>query len=167
MAGFQVGALARRCYMPRMTLLQFVLAACLLLIPGRDHSRLATAISARVEVSDPLFRDDPAKLRTAALMVAVAYREGGLRPGVVGDHGASFCTFQVHRSAGGTPALVDDVDACVAMGFGLLRTSLQACPDFPIAWYAEGPRGCDSARAQRISRDRMAVAAYVVRVVRQ
>jgi len=44
----------------------------------------------------------------------------------------------------------------------MLRTSLRVCPSHPIAWYASGPAGCGSTRAQRISRDRMNLAAYLV-----
>ena len=95
-------------------------------------------------------------------MVAVAFRESTFVADALGDKGDSFCAFQIHRSSGGSPALLEDVDACVSAGLSLLRQSIRVCPSYPIAWYASGPLGCGNARAQRISRDRMNLAAYLV-----
>ncbi len=148
------------------TLYAFVLAACLLLAPKRDHVRLATEIAERVQREGPIFKGDEDKRKTAGLLVAVAYREGSLDPAVIGDHGHSFCTFQIHDTSGGTIALTLDVAACVAAGFSMLRTSARTCSAHPVAWYAEGPNGCESPRAQRISRDRVALAAWLVRTIR-
>ncbi len=148
------------------TLYAFVLAACLLLAPKRDHVRLATEIAERVQREDPIFKGDEDRRKTAALMVAVAFREGSLRPEVVGDKGDSFCTYQIHKTSGGTIALTVDVAACVAAGLSMLRTSARTCSAHPVAWYAEGPSGCESTRAQRISRDRVALAAWLVRSVK-
>jgi hypothetical protein len=153
-------------YTGRMTLAEFILAACLKLAPGRDHAALAEAITDRVEAEAPIFRADTDKRKTAAELVAVAFRESSLRADAVGDKGTSFCAFQIHKTSGGSPALTEDVHACVAAAFAMLRTSARVCPAHPVAWYAEGPGGCDSSRAQRISRDRMALAAWLVRTVR-
>jgi hypothetical protein len=143
-----------------MKILFFVLWAMSSLAPGRDHAPLATAIAARVLAEPPLFRDDESKLRTAAYLVAIAFRESSLTVDIVGDHGRSFCAFQIHASSGGTAALQTDPDACVATAFAMLRTSMRVCPSAPLAWYAEGgANACSSVRAQRISRDRMAIAA--------
>lgn len=145
----------------------FALAAMQLLAPNRDHAPLAAAIEARVALEPPLFRDDADKRRTTAYLVAVAFRESSLTVDIAGDHGRSFCAFQIHQSAGGTASLRTNVDACVAKGFDMLRTSMKICPAHPLAWYAEGGAGsCSSARAQRISRDRTALAAWLVRSVR-
>lgn len=149
-----------------MTTLDFVLKAALLLAPNRDHSVLGEAIAARVEVEAPLFKDDAEKERTAAYLVAIAFRESSLRLDVVGDHGRSFCAFQVHQSSGGSPRLLNDADACVGAAFAMLRTSMKVCPAHPLAWYASGPGGCENARAQRISRDRFALAAWLRRKVK-
>lgn len=135
------------------------------LAPGRDHAALATAITARVLAEPPLFRDDASKLHTAAYLVAVAFRESSLTVDIVGDHGRSFCAFQIHESSGGTTALRTDPDACVAAAFAMLRTSMKVCPSSPLAWYAEGPRGCGSPRAQRISRDRLGIASRLAKTV--
>ena len=144
-----------------MTLAAFVLAAMTLLAPRRDHHVLADAITREVAAQRPLFRDDEDRHKTAALLVAVAFRESSLRLDVVGDHGRSYCAFQIHRSSGGSAKLLKDAGACVHKGMTMLRASMRVCPAYPIAWYAAGPRGCSSKRAQKISRDRMAVAKWV------
>lgn len=148
-----------------MTLAAFVLAAMTLLAPKRDHHVLADAITREVAATPPLFKHDADRHKTAALLVAVAFRESSLRLDVVGDHGRSFCAYQIHRSSGGTPKLLTDADACVHKGMTMLRASMRVCPKYPIAWYAAGPRGCRSPRAQRISRDRMWLAARLVKRV--
>lgn len=145
----------------------FVSAALLLLSPGRDHTRLGESIERVVTEEQPLFKEDPDRLRTASLVIAVAWREGSLRPDIVGDKGDSFCTMQIHKSSGGTPALLQDTDACVRAGMTMLRKSITVCREHPIAWYASGPKGCGNERAQRISRDRMAMAAWLVRSVKR
>ncbi len=158
-------------------LFAWVVAASTLLAPARQHDELATAIANRVEADAPLFKGDDDRHRTAALLVAIAFRESSLRAAAVGDHvggkPTSFCAFQVHLPWGAkTPDgwtggdLVEDPDKCVATAMRMLRESMRACPSFPVAFYAAGPAGCASARAQRISRDRMAVAQRLLRDVR-
>ncbi len=149
-----------------MTLDAFVLASMLKLAPDRDHAELGAAIVQAVDAGPPLFAGDSDKHRTAALVVAVAFREGSFRLAVVGDHGRSFCTMQIHQSSGGSAALLTDADACIRKGLAMLRTSLRVCPSAPVAWYAAGPTGCSSTIAQRISIDRMRLAAWLVREVR-
>ena len=148
-----------------MTVLPFVLAAMTVLAPGRDHAELGAAIAKVVDAERPLFRDDADRRRTAALVVAVAFRESSLRADVVGDHGRSFCAMQIHRSSGGSPALLEDAEACSRTGVAMLRASSRVCSAHPVAWYAAGPRGCASPRAQRISRDRVALARRLLREV--
>jgi len=146
-------------------LLPWVLSAMQTLAPARDHQPLASAVSARVEAEAPLFAGDTDRHMTAAWLVAIAFRESSLRLDAVGDHGKSFCAFQIHESAGGTRALLTDADACVAKAFDMLRTSLRVCPQYPLAWYASGPGGCTNARAHRVSNDRMWLAKKLVREV--
>jgi|GEM_PF-1427056 len=159
------------------TLLAWVLAASATLAPQRSHERLATAIASRVEAEAPLFKGDDDRKKTSALLVAMAFRESSLRPDAVGDHVAgkptSFCAFQVHlpwgkKTAEGWsgPDLVEDPEKCVSAALSLVRMSMRACPDHPIAVYASGPLGCANSRAQRISRDRLAIAQRLVRDVR-
>lgn len=147
-----------------MTLLAFTLAAAALLAPGRDHTVLSTAIASRVDAERPLFRADADKRKTAALLVAVAFRESSLRVDAVGDHGRSFCAFQIHQTSGGTKALLTDANACVAKAFTMLRESVRIDGAHPVAFYARGP-GWRSDVARRLSRDRMALAARLLRDV--
>jgi hypothetical protein len=157
-------------------LFSWVLAASSLLAPARDHDRLAEAITSRVEADEPLFKGDVERRRTAALLVAIAFRESSLRADAVGDHVAgkatSFCAFQMHLPWGRKTAegwtgaeLLEDPAKCVTAAMRMLRISMKVCPSAPLAWYAAGPAGCQSARAQRISRDRMSIAQRLVRDV--
>jgi len=158
-------------------LFTWVVAASTLLSPAREHESLASAIASRAEAEAPLFKGDDDRHRTSALLVAIAFRESSLRADAVGDNvggkPTSFCAFQVHLPWGAKTAegwtgadLVEDPQKCVTAAMRLLRESLRACPSSPIAWYAAGPSGCESARAQRISRDRLAIAQRLVRDVR-
>jgi hypothetical protein len=158
-------------------LFTWVVAASSLLAPARQHDELARAIANRVEAEAPLFKDDEDRHRTAALLVAIAFRESSLRAAAVGDHvggkPTSFCAFQVHLPWGAKTAdgwtgsdLLDDPEKCVAAAMRMLRVSIRVCPSSPIAWYAAGPAGCESPRAQRISRDRMAIAQRLLKDVR-
>ena len=153
----------------------WVLAASTTLAPGRSHDRLAEAITNRVEMEAPLFKGDEDKRRTASFLIAIAFRESSLKADVVGDFRngkpTSFCAFQVHTWDGKTqegwtgPELAEDPNKCVTVAMRLLRQSMKGCPDHPLALYAEGPTGCTSARGQRISRDRLAIAQRLVRDV--
>lgn len=141
--------------------LGFVLAAMLLLAPRRDHLEIGRAIASAVDDARPLFVGDEDRLHTAALVVAIAFRESSFRNDVVSktdDH----CLMQVHAR----PDLGEDVDACVRVALEMIRVSMRACPAHPLAFYAEGPTGCSSPRAQRISRDRFGLAARLLREVR-
>lgn len=134
------------------------------------HQVLATAIARHLDAEPPLFKDDADKKKTAALMVSIPYRESGLGREVLGDKDSagrptSFCAYQVSSGVGGSAALNTDADACVAAGMRVLRWSFRFCPAFPVAGYASGLNGCTNPRAQRISRDRMAIAARLVRDV--
>jgi hypothetical protein len=159
-------------------LLAWVLAACEALAPGRSHEQLAGAIASRVESEAPLFKADEDKKKTASFLVAIAFRESSLKWDVTGDMHAgkptSFCAYQIHLPYGAkTPEgwtgqdLIEDPNKCVTTAMRMLRESFRSCPAHPLAWYAEGPRGCESERAQRISRDRMAIAQRLVREIPQ
>lgn len=143
-------------------MIALVLAAMLALAPGRDHTELAGAVARVVESERPLFAGADGQRRTAALLVAVAFRESSLRNDAVGDGGRSVCAMQIY---GGPRALLTDPEACVRRGLALLRDSMRWCPTAPVAIYAAGPNGCASETARRISRDRMALAAWLERTV--
>lgn len=159
-------------------LLAWVLAACQALAPGRSHERLAEAIASRVESEAPLFKEDEDKKKTASFLIAIAFRESSLKADVTGDKVAgtptSFCAYQIHLPFGAKTAegwtgkeLIDDPHKCVTTAMNMLRQSFRACPAYPLAWYAEGPRGCQSERAQRISRDRLSIAQRLVKEIPQ
>ena len=144
----------------------FAAAAMDRLAPGRDHHELRDAIVAQVEAELPIFKDDADKMRTTAYVIAVAFRESSLRLDAVGDNGHSVCAFQVW---GGSRALLTDAGRCVSVAFAMLRTSARYCPAFPLAWFALGgdaAKACASPHAQRISRDRLALAAWLLRTVK-
>lgn len=142
-----------------------------------ERAELADAIARAVHEAPAHFRDDPEKLRTLTLDLAVGFREGGLQTSIVGDcddrqyavqvngrwqcrdgrEAHSFCAFQIHDRSGGTRELTTDALRCARAGHAMIRQSIGACREHPIAWYAEGPRGCESKRAQRISADRVAL----------
>jgi hypothetical protein len=148
----------------------FALAVVNAVDPDHPHPVITDAIVHVVEDERPLFADDSSREKTIALLVAVAWREGSLREKVDGDcvektaegrciaHPRSFCTMQVHQSSGGSAALNEDPQKCIRAGMAILRQSMHMCTDHPLAWYASGPRACTNVRAQRISRDRMALA---------
>jgi hypothetical protein len=143
-----------------MTILPFVLAAMTLLAPGRDHTEIGTAISSVVDSERPLFEVDDDRRRTASLLVAIAFRESTFRNDVVSKT-HDYCYLQINRR----PDLATDPEACARVGLAMVRESFRMCRAFPIAFYAEGPSGCSSARAQRISRDRIALAQRLVLTV--
>jgi hypothetical protein len=158
-------------------LLSWVLAASTMLVPNGQHDVLASAIASRVEQEPPLFKNDADHLKTASLLVAMGFREATLKHDAVGDmrHGkpTSFCAFQIHLPWGSkTPEgwtgddLLQDPDKCVTVALRMLRDSMRVCPAHPLAFYAEGPKGCASPRAQAISRDRLAIAQRLVRDVK-
>lgn len=143
-----------------MTVLPWVLAAMAVLAPGRDHAELGGAIARVVDTEAPLFAGDGDRIRTASLVVAVSFRESAFDNAAVSKT-HDYCAMGINRR----PELARDADACVRVGVAMLRESIRMCRAFPIAFYASGPAGCANARAQRISRDRLAVASWLVRTV--
>ena len=116
----------------------------------------------------PLFDGEDGTVRTAALLVSLAWFEGAFRPDAVGDGGASVGMFQVNGSAlafvGATrEELLRDTVACVSAGRRIAALSLSRCRALPaderLSLYASG--SCTTGR--RESRHRMAKAAWVTR----
>lgn len=145
-------------------ILPYVLRAMSLAAPERDHTELATAIADRVEAEAPLFKGDTDKERTVDIMLAVSFRESTHRNDAVGDHGQSFCAFQIHLPGGAKTSegwtgddLRSDANRCVAVAFRMLRQSIRIDADHPLAFYARGPR-YRTEEARRLSRDRVALA---------
>lgn len=127
------------------------------LVPNADHRRLATATVTTVMTESPLYRGDESRIRTAALLTAIQFRESSFRPDAVGDNGRSFCSMQIHSSIGGSPALLEDPERCIRVGLQFIRQSISIDRDHPLAFYARGPR-FKSIEAQRLSNDRVAIA---------
>ncbi len=140
-----------------MTLLEFTIACMLTFSPGRYHAPLAIAIVHAVEAEPAIFKADDDKRKTAALMVAVAFRESSFRVDIVGDNGHAVCAFQIYD---GAKTLLVDTDACAREGLRMLRESAHVDPEHPVAFYARGPR-FRSEKAQSISNDRMNLARWV------
>jgi len=122
--------------------------------PVARHGALATAITTVAIEDGALFADDLDLERTAALLVAVAFRESSLTASILGDGGRSVCAMQIH---GGAKALNEDPVACIRAGHRMLKTSIRVDRANPVAFYARGPRYATE-EARRISRDRMALA---------
>lgn len=118
------------------------------LAPGRDVDALAWAVAVNAQNETE-----------AAVLTAVAYRESSLIADAVGDSGHAVCAMQIYD---GPKELLANPIACVTRGAQMLRDSRRVDPGNPIAFYARGPRW-RSAEAQRISRDRMALAKRLVR----
>jgi len=136
-------------------LVLWLLAACTYLSPGKDHTLVAESMARVIATERPLFADDTDRTKTAALVTTIAFYEGSLKPVVLGDRNASFCTMQIHASSGGTAALNDNLDECFRKGIQMLRESMAQCPEYGVAFYARGPKGCTDTHAQRISNHRL------------
>lgn len=132
-----------------------------LLSPRGNHSLFISSASTVLHEERALFDNDPFKAKTAAFVAAVSYRESNF------DFQAKsktndYCAMQIN----GRPDLADNPEECIRVGVAMLRVSMRACPDYPLAFYASGPKGCTDARARRISADRLALARWVLEKVR-
>lgn len=137
--------------------------ACMLHLAGGDPARLlalASAIADVVETRGPIFAGTDGARRTAALLVAVAWRESSFRVDAVGDHGRSVCAYQI---LDGARSLLTDARACVDAGYTHLARSVRACPAHPVAVYARGQ--CASEDGRRISADRTRIARELLGIV--
>lgn len=99
----------------------------------------------------------------AEWLAAIAFRESTFVTSAVGDHGESFCAFQLHMPGGvrtregwSGEDLAADATKCVTVALRHLRRSFIHCQNLPaherLAAYATGT--CLSARGRRISADR-------------
>jgi hypothetical protein len=136
-------------------MIQFILSIALLLSPARDHSHFSETVASILPTVPPLFADDTDRKKTAALLTVIAYRESSFRL-TAKSRTNDFCWFQIHDR----PDLQEDPAECVKVAIRMLQESMRMCPAHPIAFYAEGPKGCMSPRAQRISLDRMSLAKW-------
>lgn len=145
-----------------MSVLFAVLAWMATLAPGRDHIANATAIASVVLAEPPLFKGDDDRIKTAAFMVAVGFREGSLRNDVIGDHGHALCMFQLWNTS---RDVLTDPELCARIAMQRMRESIRACGvENALGIYAVGPKGCVSDHAKRISADRMFIARRLAKV---
>jgi len=101
------------------------------------------------------------QLKIAAKLVAIGWRETGLRNDIRGDNGESCSAFQTWRS-GKCLALERDPKLGATEALIILeRASLAKCD--PLEIYAVGH--CGNLRGQRIASDRNALAARLVKEV--
>lgn len=140
-----------------ITVLPFVLAAMAVLVPDRDHTEIGEAIAFAVDSEPALFAGDVDRRKTAALVVAISYRESSFNNEAV-SRTNDWCHMQINRR----PELASDAEECTRVGLTMLRESFRMCPASPVAFYAAGPGACTNARALRISRDRMNLAKWLV-----
>jgi hypothetical protein len=127
---------------------------------------------AEVAVSSPFVTakdEETARTKTAALLVAIAYRESGGKVAAKGDSGSSFCAFQINLGKNGVTRegwtgeeLTQDAGKCTAVAAKIALTSWNACKraglaeEERLAIYARG--SCLSERGKKISRDRFSLA---------
>jgi len=120
------------------------------LAPTRDVSEVAAVVERVVASERPLFAGDEDRVRTAALVIAVAFRESSFRPDALSATG-DFGLMQLH----GRPDL--SVEENVRVGLEMLRASIAECgASNALGAYATG--SCSSERGRRISRDRLHLA---------
>lgn len=130
-----------------------------LLAPQRDTTRLAEAIDRNL--TTPLFVGDDDRIRSAALLASIAFRESSLDEKAVGDHGKALCAFQLWA----VPEANDDIDLCVSVAIERIRESMKLCPrGNELCLYAAGPRGLTTAadKTRRITSDRFNLAKWLV-----
>jgi hypothetical protein len=145
------------------SLYTFILTGAIIAVPNKNHDIFAENLSKVIDENPALFQNDPDKKKTAAILIAIGKRESSLELDSTGDHGTSFCWFQINKSIGGSEELNKDPYKCAKMAYDFLKWSFKACSAFPVALYASGPNACDNNRAQRISRDRMNLASWILK----
>ncbi len=148
------------------TLAAWVLSLMVSLQPRAPWSdsylETAIAIADVVEASPPLFDGADGRIKTAALLVSVAWFESRFRVDAVGDHGSAHGLYQQHDRGDLT-----DPHNATRVAIEQLRISLRACRSHPLddrlAFYASGGAdGCEREAGQRASRHRMSLARRLV-----
>lgn len=150
-----MGSRAKRA---RMNLAAWTLAASSLVTdPAGHHMRPisqdgAAAIAAACTAT-PLFQDDDGR-HCVALLVVMAARESGYQLGAVGDGGRARGPWQVHTSNAPT-TWREAVDQYIP----IVKRSMKACPEHPLAVIASGT--CTNKAGRAISASRIAEAKRV------
>ncbi len=141
-----------------MTLAAFVLAASALVQDAHGHAMRPISVDGAKAIADgctatPLFQDDDGR-HCAALLVVMAARESGYQLAAVGDGGLAKGPFQVHDAIAPT-TWREAVDRYLL----IVRRSMKACPDHPLAVLASGT--CTNKAGRAISASRIAEAKRV------
>lgn len=133
-----------------------------------DYGEISEAI-ATASTHDPLFpnRADGC-LRTAAILVAVAWHESRFHKSIIGDQGKSFGLFQIQPPTAKHSAnmLLNPREASY-IAIDLIRTSFTACSKAPwesrLSWYVSS-NGCpDHPVIRKKSISRMMTAERILR----
>ncbi len=141
-----------------MTLAAFVLSASALVTDAQGHPMHpispegADAIASGC-IASPLFKDDDGR-HCASLLVTMAARESGYQLAAVGDGGLAKGPFQVHDAIA-PRSWREAVDRYLL----IVRRSMKACPDHPLAVLASGT--CTNKAGRAISASRIAEAKRV------
>lgn len=121
------------------------------------YAETAIAIADTIESEPPLYRDDEARIHTAATLVALARFESAFDAHATGDNGASHGLYQQQRFGP-----LADVREATRVALSQIRISSRICrgkaPSEMLGWYAAGGDGCDNARGLAQSRNRMKLA---------
>lgn len=140
-------------------MIAWVLAAMILLAPGRDHTPLASAIASTVTAKGCLVRGDNCERRTAAIFIAVSFYESAFRidaKGKTSDCGA----FQhVTGDRAECDRLRTDVVYAASVAHDDLAASLRCGKGRELNRYATG----SCSKGGDITRGRMALAAKIAR----
>lgn len=121
---------------------------------ARYHS-IADDMASVIETSDPVFKSDNHKFKTAAVLSALALYESGFRKSVDngevrGDDGRSWCLMQINIGKGTVPVgtdemkkwkgkdLVEDRKKCFKVGLEMVRRSINSCAVNPLSVYGSG-----------------------------
>jgi membrane-bound lytic murein transglycosylase MltF len=130
----------------------------------------------RVAHAHPLFTGDDALLRTTVLLVSISHREGHLNPEASSTdaYGEAVGLGQIHETnfkrLGVTRTDMLDPEKNLEATATLLEESLRICRDSPpeerLAEYAAGRGDCTSREAVADSRNRVALAEYLLRARR-
>lgn len=141
-----------------MTLAAFVVAASALVTDAQGHPMRAIAAEgadaiASGCIASPIFQNDDGR-HCASLLVVMAARESGYQLGAVGDGGKAKGPFQVHDAIA-PKTWREAVDRYLE----IVRRSMKACPDHPLAVLASGT--CTNKAGRAISATRIAEAKRV------
>ena len=143
----------------------WVLAVMNRLQPSAPHTWLETYQETSEAIADaanaaPLFEGADGPMRTASVLLAIAFYESKFYPNAVDRDGHAYGIFQIEAKT--VPELTANVllvpREAAPVALNLIRTSLKICGKFPwserLGWYAAGGNGCKEG-GRKVSRSRM------------